>query len=345
MNVALSPMTFWYHDLCSCLHNTIATVLHYHHQEPTQTLGAVWDFYYAPAQFHKEEYFFPSRRSTLAENLTPYHPIRADWQDSSAADSWPAVRAAVARGTPAIVAVDNFYLPFRPAYQDLHAGHLLIVYGFDDATDQVYVLDSSPPEFMGAMRREELQAARGAANPADQRDSFFSGTPVSYRWFTLDIDTAAMPALTREWVTTVISANLRRFRSPEDATPAAMAGMAGLERYLAALCEQSTTSAGSTALEQLYGVGWAVQASTALHADFLTLAGRTLEWPRLVEIGRLVDRIAHHWTALRMLGAHYRERPTEITMRLEQRAARILADQYDALAQLDWEVKAVDVRL
>lgn len=339
MRVVLSPMSFWYHDLCSCLHNTIATVLLHNGQDPITALGAVWDFYYDPAQFHKEEYFFPLRAPTLAASLAPYHPVRADWRESGAETSWPEVRESIARGVPAIVAVDNFHLPFRPAYQDLHAGHLVVVYGFDDEADQAYALDSSPPEYSGPLPRAVLHAARGAANPADPRDDFFSGAPVGYRWFTVEIEPEGFPILTREWAADVIRANLLRFRAPADATAPAMSGMDGMARYFAAIGAYCAAPDGARILEQLYGVGWATQANTALHADFLMQAGRALDWPRLAEIGRMVDRIAHHWTALRMLGAHYRERPTEIAGRIEQRAARLLSDQHTALAQLDWALQ------
>src|SRR6185312_7338475 len=108
---------------------------------------------------------------------------------------------------PVIVAVDNFYLPFRPAYQDIHAGHLIIVYGFDEESELVYVLDSMPPAFMGPIALADLKAARSSLNPTDNRDDFFSNAPVANRWLEINFN-APSPQLTRTWVANVIHANL-----------------------------------------------------------------------------------------------------------------------------------------
>jgi hypothetical protein len=343
MKVELTPAPHWFHDLCSCLQDCIGTVLLHHGQDPTLTLGAAWDFYYLPSQFHPEEYFYPQRQPTLAQSIAPYHPISSQWHRAPDAESgWQAVRAAVAAGAPAIVAVDNFYLPFRPAYQDIHAGHLVVVYGFDDEAEQVYVLDSTPPVFKGPISIQALKDARSSANPVDDRDDFFSSTPVANRWLQLTLD-SPFPALTRAWVVETLAANLRRFHEPGDGP--GFSGLDGLRRYLATLCERCTRQEGRRDLAELYAAGWAFQAATALHADFLMQVGQELGWPRLAQIGRQVDRLAHHWTALRMMGGHYRERPTEIAARLERRAQQLLADQQLVLRELERALRAPDAQI
>ena len=73
-------------------------------------------------------------------------PVRSRWhQPADGADGWEQVRAHVLASRPAVVAVDNFHLPFRPAYQDVHTNHLLVVFGFDDEAEAVEVIDSVPP--------------------------------------------------------------------------------------------------------------------------------------------------------------------------------------------------------
>ncbi|HZO74141.1 MAG TPA: BtrH N-terminal domain-containing protein [Ktedonobacteraceae bacterium] len=332
MKHILAPMAHWHHDLCSCLQCCMASVMHYYGRDPILTLGAVWDFYYSPEDLRKEEFYSPCRWSGLAESLLPYHPVTSRWhQPDDPEVGWLQVKEVVQNGSPVIVAVDNFYLPFRPAYQDIHAGHLILVYGFDEETDQVYVLDSMPPAFIGPIALTDLKASRSSLNPADERDYFFSNAPVANRWLELNIE-APFPQFTEKWVMDVINANLRRFTTPCDGS--ALSGMSGLARYFDLLDQNMANPAGHHALEELYVLGWSIQAATALHADFLMQVGKQLNWPRLGSIGRQVAHLAHHWTALRMLGAHGRAHPRKIRERLMLRATQLLADQKLVINQL-----------
>jgi hypothetical protein len=340
MEVILSPIELRYHDLCSCLQSCMSTLLLYHGQDPKIVLGAVWDFYHSPEHFRREEYYYPCRWPSLASSLMPYHPITSRWHEPPDPETaWLNVKEAIIQKKPAIVAVDNFFLPFRPAYQDLHAGHLIVVYGFDDVKDEVYVADAPPPTYLGPMRIKQLQAARNSLNPLDEREVFFSSSPVANRWIEVEV-TGEFPALTREWVSEVVSENLKRFHASSDEP--VLSGLAGLSRYLTTLSESIATPEGNYATEELYVVGWSIQASTALHADFLMEAGKRLNWPHLAEAGRQVDRVAHHWTALRMLAAHARERPDDIAepaMRVGYRISQLIAEQNVVLEQLDWTIR------
>jgi hypothetical protein len=272
--------------------------------------------------------------------MMPYHPITSRWHEPPNAEiGWSEVKEAVMAGKPAIVAVDNFFLPFRPAYQDIHAAHLIVVYGFDEEKDEVYVADGPPPTYLGPMRIKQLQVARSSVNPVDERDTFFSSTPVTNRWLEVEMN-GSFPPLTQEWVAEVIKGNLQRFHTACDGP--VLAGLAGLSSYLSTLTERVEGPDGNSALEELYVVGWSVQACTALHADFLVKVGNLLNWPRLAEAGRHVDRVAHHWTALRMLGAHARELPDEVpdaALRLGYRAAQLIAEQNVVLEQLEWVLR------
>jgi Butirosin biosynthesis protein H, N-terminal len=337
MKVVLAPMTFWFHDLCSCLQDCIATVLIYHKHDPTLILGASWEFYYSPADVQREEFYHPLPRPTLAESMMPFHPIHSAWHATDDAErAWADVKALVAEGQPVIVAVDNFHVPFRPAYGDVHAAHLIVVFGFDEATDEVYVLDSTPPTKCGPIPLRDFLVARSSDNPVSgERDFFFAGAAVANRWLQLDIGTP-LPTLTRAWATEVIATNLRRFREP--AADSGWSGIAGLTHYLASICERSLGPDAGDALQELYTVGWTAQGSTALHADFLMQAGRQLGWEHLVEVGRHVDRLANEWTALRMFGAHGFMQPTVIAERLRQRTITFLSNYEQTLQLLEWAI-------
>lgn len=335
----LSPISAWYHDLCSCLQTCVGSVLRYHGQDPVIALGAAWDFYYLPGEFRREEYYYPTRWGNPGASLAPYHRVTSRWhQPPDAEAGWREVREAIRGGTPAIVAVDNYYLPFRPAHRDVHTNHLIVVHGYDDAARAAYVLETTPPYFQGPLDAAILRAARTSQNPiVGDRDLFYTSTPIRNRWLEVRVDQET-PTLTREWVTDVVSTNVARFHAAADGP--ALSGLFGLRTYLDAFPDRLAGPDGTAAAEELYVFGWAVQASTALHADFLATAGRRLEWRRLTETGRHVGRLAHSWTAVRIMAAHGRLRTAELGPRLTRRTAALVADYEKVLADLEWGLRA-----
>lgn len=297
MKVELAPVPLWRHDLAGCLHSAIASVLMFRGLDAFEWLGASWGFEHVPGKVGREEYYFPPWRPSLLESLAPYHPIRSRWHEpSDAAQGWEQVRSRVVEGTPVIVAVDNFHLPFRPAYGDVHTNHLVVVRGFDDEAGTVVVLDAVPPRFDGVIPLDVLQRARASVNPArGDRDMFFTDNPIRNRWLEIEI-TQPAPEPGRSFVAKVIERNAERWRAP--ATKTLLRGVAGLARFL----DESAQAAekGDPVVDELFVVAGAALAATALHAGFLGKAAQDLNDPSLAEIARRVDRIAHHWTAARI---------------------------------------------
>lgn len=86
------------------------------------------------------------------------------------------------QGTPPIVLVDTFYLPYRREYQKIHASHSAIFAGFDD--NAVYLIDYYPPHyFRGSISIEEYRKSRCSANPKDLNP--FSGIPIKNYWYNI----------------------------------------------------------------------------------------------------------------------------------------------------------------
>lgn len=335
MKKVLSPIATWQHDdAWTCLQNSMACVLMYHGHDPVTVLGAGWDFYFLPGDVRWQEYYYPCRWPSLAKSLAPHHPISSRWRHPADAKSgWEQLREAILRDVPAIVAVDNYYLPYRPAYQDVHAAHLVVVYGFDDERGEAYVLDGSPPGCQRPVGVEDLCRSRSSGNPEAGDRDLFAGTDIAQRWLEVELD-GEFPAFGRQWVAAVLADNLERFRRSQPGP--ALSGMSGMGQFFADLDRRLAGDQGRRAMDELYVFGAAVQASTALHAEFLRQSGRRLEWPELSEAGRQVDRLTHHWTVLRALGAHGREQPAATAPRLRRRAAEVLSDYQRALAACDW---------
>lgn len=335
MKKILSPIDTWRHEeVWSCLQTSIAGVLTYYGADAVTILGAGWDFYYLPGDVRWQEYYYPCRWPSLGRSLGPHHPIVSRWHHPADAESgWLEVKAAIDRGIPPIVAVDNFHLTYRPAYQDVHADHLVVVYGYDEEADEVYVLDGSPPGRHGPVPGEEMRRARASSNPVEgERDLFFAGTQIDHRWLEVELEDE-LPAVTREWVVKVMADNVERFRRREEGP--GLSGMKGMEEFFAAARERLAQGEGIRVMDELYIFGYAIQASTVLHGEFLTRTGRRLGWTELVELGRRVGRLGHHWTPLRVMGAHGRSDPPAMAPRVERRARCLLSDQMQVLAEME----------
>ena len=327
MRTVLADVRPWRHDLAGCLHASAATLLAFHGVPPLDALGAAWGFYYPPADSRGEEYYFPCPPGrSLLGSLAPYHPVWSRWhQPADAADGWAQVRGLVAAGQPAAVAVDNFHLPFRPAYRDVHANHLIVVYGFDDARGTVRVLDAVPPRFDGDIRITELTAARDSGNLAvHDRDMFFAGRPIGNRW--LEVGAGQPEPPSRDRVRDHIRRNVTGF-----AGAAPHQGLAGLRAFLGAA--QTRLAAGLQVADELFIVAGAALATSALHADWLTACGRGFGEPGWTELGRQVERVAHHWSAVRIMAALSRSGAVSAD-RLRRRHRALLDDIQRVLAEM-----------
>ena len=325
MRVELAPVGYWRHELSHCLHTTAGVLLGFHGLDPVHVLGAGWGFDYRPGDVRSEEYYLPGAAEDLFGGLAPHHRIHSRWHTpTDAEEGRRQVREALMAGTPVAVAADNFHLPFRPAYRDVHTNHLMVLYGFDDTTGDVFVADPVPPAFQGTIPLAALTAARDSGNPVvHDRDMFFTANPIGNRWLEVDVD-ADQPVLDLPFVRGVVTSNLAGFRAPDAA--GATGGLAGLRRFLTDAFDR--LPADPAVGDEVFVVVGPVLAVTGLHAEFLRDAGRRFGDTRLLELAREVDRVAHHWSALRIAVATAGpERASSVPGLLRRTAA--LLDAYD----------------
>ncbi|MFF4104172.1 BtrH N-terminal domain-containing protein [Streptomyces sp. NPDC001903] len=330
MRVELGPVGYWRHELSHCLHTTAGVLLGFHGLDPVQALGAGWGFDYPAGDIRREEYYFPGAAEDLFGGLAPFHDVHSRWHEpADAREGWEQVRAALAAGTPVAVAADNFHLPFRPAYRDVHTNHLMVLYGFDDTTGDVFVADPVPPAFQGTIPLAALEAARDSGNPVHHdRDLFFTANPIGNRWLELRIG-EDQPAFDPEFVDRVTAANLRALRAEPSAADTAAGHLRGLAGLRTFLTEAFDRLPGDPAVgDEVFVVIGPVLAVTGLHAEFLREAGRRFGELRLAELAREVDRVAHHWSALRIAVATAGpDRAAQVPGLLRRTAA--LLDAYD----------------
>ena len=147
----------WYCDLISCLQATFGSVVARLGVCPLHVLGAGWQFLHLPGDVRSEEFYYPcppgeSGEADLGAALAPHHGLHSRWwRPADEDDPWREMRQILSEDRLVIAAVDNFHLPFRPAYSDVHAAHLVVVYGLDEVRGLVYVSDAMPPAFRGAV--------------------------------------------------------------------------------------------------------------------------------------------------------------------------------------------------
>jgi hypothetical protein len=303
MKVVNGPVLRWRHDLAGCLHACAATLLAHHGFDPLDAIGAAWGFDYRPGEVRREEYYFPLWRPSLLESMAPYHAVRSVWHEpDDAKDGWEQVRSRLVDGALVAAAVDNFHLPFRPAYRDVHTNHMLVVYGFDDVADTAWVLDAVPPGFQGEIPLTALTQARDSANRADHsRDLFFTDNAIHNRWLEVEVTGDSAPADFPAPLPDVLTANLTGFIETSD--NGWWRGLAGLTRYRETGVAAVREGTGRTAVDEMFVVAGAHLARTGVHADYLRHTAARLGQTALAVLARRVDRIAHHWAALRIVVA------------------------------------------
>lgn len=295
---------WWYRDLVSCLQATFGSFLSREGADPLAVLGAGWRFLHLPGDVRAEEFYYPCPTdgfgaADLGAALAPHHELRARWwQPADEDDVWREMRATLADDRLVIAAVDNFHLPFRPAYGDVHAAHLVVVYGLDETRGVVHVSDAMPPAFRGAVPIEEFLRSWGSANPTDDQDAFFSDSRIGRRCLDLRLD--APPArLTPGLLGGYLRADVDAFTT----ATSARTGLDGLDEFAGELVDRCRAG-DADALRELYPFGWGMQAQASLHGELLRRCGRQWGYPALAGAGRAVEAVAHAWTGLRFTGAH-----------------------------------------
>jgi hypothetical protein len=327
----LPGIRLWYRDPISCLHSTLATLLMHAGAEPLPVLGLAWDFRYLPGDVRTEEFYWAGRYpGDLAHSVLPYHDVTSRWRVADPDEPLADLAAVLVDGRLPVVAADNFHLPFRPAYQDVHSAHLIVIAEVDPAGGRVRVSDAMPPAYQGWLDLADLRRAWGSGNPRDYQNVFFGGDPIGGRWLDIRLG-GPFPELTGERLAIALAANVRGFAAPDGP---GWAGLDGLRGYTAELLTRAGDGDGA-ALEEAYTFGWGPQAQAALHGELLRRCGDRWRRPGLVDAGRLVERTAHLWTGVRVTAAHGRDDPRRAAESLARHVERLHRAYEDALAAID----------
>ncbi len=325
------PIRTWYRDPVSCLQACLAMVIEHAGHDPLETLGLAWEFNHIPGDVKREEFYFPCRfPGDPAHSISPYHDITSKWCAPADEDGLRYLSSMIGENRPVIAAVDNYYLPFRPAYHDVHAAHLVVVTGVDIEKAEVSVADPTPPSFDGTIAARDFLNAWGSANHADDQDVFFSSSPIGRRCLMVTppevvtpLDQARLHAALRNNISGMLA----------ESTGTAWTGLDGLDRYLTRLTAQAADK-DTEALADVYPFGWAMQAQAFMHAELLRACAVRWRRPVLGEAARRVASVSHAWTGLRVSAGHGGSDPT-IADTVERHCRRLRRHYEQAVESLD----------
>lgn len=149
-------------------------------------LGARWGFTLPhPHRRHElVEYSFPPGLTPFVDVLAARTGLHIREHHADAAGD---LQDHLVREGPAIVAVDSFYLPYRPAFGRVHS-HRTILVGPGLGRDDVWIDDPWPPGYSGPLSFGDLEPARHSTVPLVPRlEPIFAGRPIDGEWYSVRI--------------------------------------------------------------------------------------------------------------------------------------------------------------
>jgi hypothetical protein len=150
-------------------------------------LGVRWTFAWPKPSIRREliEYSFPPGPIPFDDELLSQTGVRVTSHDDKDKE---ALTRHLALGRDAIIAVDSFLLPYRPAFGRVHS-HRTIIVRASDKPGEVWVDDAWPPSFQGALPWTVIENARYSAVSLDPwREPIFAGRPINGEWFSVELD-------------------------------------------------------------------------------------------------------------------------------------------------------------
>lgn len=275
----------WYRDSCSCLQTTIASIASTTGTEPLDVLARSVNFYPELGVRHCE-YYHPHHPSDgLLGWVCPDSAVTGEWQVCTGLDQL----ATMLQHGPVIVPVDNYHLPFRPAYHDVHAAHLILVTGHrqHDGACQFHVSDAQPPAFYGWLDADDLVRAWSSENPEDEQDAFFSGASGAERVLSVTVPATGTSSLADR----LEQARAGAYRLLADSGPGSVRAARDLLERL-----------DDAHLPDLYVVGWWHQAQAHLHGERWSGSTEAMDGVHSA-ISLAAHRVSTAWTPVRITAA------------------------------------------
>jgi hypothetical protein len=161
-------------------------------------LGARWSFGW-PASCDREqlcEYSFPAGPRPFVELLALRTGLCiAEHQDPDGRG----LHEHLGRGESAVVAVDSYYLPYRPAFGRVHSHRTILVKPMKDP-NTIWVEDEWSPRYFGTLSLQTLDGARYSTVPLEREiEPIYAGRLIRGEWFSATVSPVSMGSEVAEW--------------------------------------------------------------------------------------------------------------------------------------------------
>lgn len=136
-----------------------------------------------------EGYTVRYNKSPLQDELEAFFvAVEPKWK--CAEKNFECLRRTIDNQTPVIAAADGFYLPYKQHYKRYHGAHAIIIYGYDDISKDIYIIDCYDKDnYKGTLSYDDFFVSWSSVNPSEANP--FSGAPINNVWsYMLNIDTA-----------------------------------------------------------------------------------------------------------------------------------------------------------
>lgn len=181
----------------------------------TPLLGLRWTFGVPVAAVPLHEYSLPwTCPNGLLDSLRAAGGLGISrFTEQEGSDS---LRRYLQDGGTAIVALDAFYLPFRPAFETVHSARTVVVHrsGGAGAGGRVHVRDGWRPASSGVVEFSTLDRARFSRVPLDRRrEPLFAGARIRGEWFSIDQLPSAGRLSDSDWIAERLSSVVQQARA------------------------------------------------------------------------------------------------------------------------------------
>ncbi|BBB96527.1 MULTISPECIES: cysteine peptidase family C39 domain-containing protein [Bradyrhizobium] len=145
-------------------------------------LGCVWGFGNVDPAATATEFDLPCGWDFYAQQILGFSGIQLDYSEHGGGNAYDRVEL----GQPIVVAVDSYYLPYRPAWQRVHSARTLVVDRVSIDLGLAEIIDTWMPDYAGPVELADLDRARSSLVPENiEREPLYAGVTLRQRWWTL----------------------------------------------------------------------------------------------------------------------------------------------------------------
>lgn len=322
-----------------CFLSCLANVLEYSGYH----IGFGWGFFYwrgdeCPLTKGKKGYRISPCKQSLTEDLSKAYSITCKHRNTSdPEEAWRIAKEHLNNNEPLIASIDVYYLPYHHQYQQIHGAHSIILNGYDEEGNKVYIIDWYPPQFFkGVISTETLKQARNSLNPKDPLNPTYSGSSIQNRW--LDIKYPSPHAELDESLTgKVILENIEVMRG-NDREESHFQGIEGIRVFaedILGWITQDDKDLFVAKIEKSFPFLQNVIAQRMLHLDFLSNIGKKLNKLELRRISEELTKIIQSWQVARsMFVKASKKEPKAMIPRISTRLLDIADREERALIRL-----------